>query len=99
MSLYLFRWIALIEGITTVMLFVFAMPLKYGAGKDALIQPFGMAHGVAFIIYVMLMVWALSQNRVGPMGWLRCALAGLIPFGTFVNHRWLERLGEEPATV
>lgn len=99
MSLYLFRWMALIEGITTVMLFVFAMPLKYGAGKDALIQPFGMAHGVAFIIYFLLMVVALTQNRVGPMGWLRCALAGLIPFGTFVNHAWLERLGDERATV
>ena len=99
MSLYLFRWMALIEGITTVMLFVFAMPLKYGAGKDALIQPFGMAHGVAFIIYFLLMVVALTQNRVGPMGWLRCALAGLIPFVTFVNHAWLERLGDDHATV
>lgn len=87
----LFRRIALIEGVTTLALFLIAMPLKYGLGQDGLIYPFGMAHGVAFVAYLAAMVVAFALARIRPLGWLRAFVAALFPFGTFLNDPWVAR--------
>lgn len=93
MLMKMFRATAVLEGITTLMLFLVAMPLKYGFGIEALIRPFGMLHGAAFVGYMVLMVLAFSLHRVGPAGWLRSTLAAFLPWGTFFNHDWLMRQG------
>lgn len=87
----LFRWIALIEGVSTLLLFLLAMPLKYGFGYDALIRPLGMFHGGAFVAYLGVMVLAFSLHRIRPLGWLRAFVASLFPFGTFLNDPWIKR--------
>lgn len=86
-----FRFIALIEGITTIGLFLIAMPLKYFWHNPVLVPPLGMAHGVAFIAYIAVMLFTLPMRGFGLVGWLRTALAALIPFGTFVNDPYLHR--------
>ena len=90
-----FRWVSLIEGITTLLLFLIAMPLKYIFGYDALISPFGMLHGIAFIAYIVAMVVAFSAHAISPMGWLRSFVASLFPFGTFLNDPWLKEQGKK----
>jgi integral membrane protein len=90
--LKLFRYIALIEGVTTLALFLIAMPLKYGFGNPMLVPPFGMAHGVAFLAYIALMVVALPGNGFGILGWLRTFLASFVPFGTFINDPFIKRM-------
>ncbi len=87
----LFRRIALIEGVTTLALFLIAMPLKYGLGQDVLIRPFGMAHGIAFVAYLAAMIVAFAMGRIRPTGWLRGFAAALFPFGTFLNDPWVAR--------
>lgn len=87
----LFRKVALVEGVTTLLLFLVAMPLKYAAGQSFLVPPVGWLHGVAFIGYVALMVPTFIAARVGPLGWLRTFAAALFPFGTFLNDAWLKR--------
>lgn len=93
----LFRRVALIEGITTLVLFFVAMPAKYLAGQPGLVPPVGWIHGIAFIVYVVLMVPALSGRNVGALGWLRTLGAAFVPFGTFANDPWLARVGAYPA--
>lgn len=89
----LFRKVALVEGITTLALFLVAMPLKYLAGWPALVPPFGWIHGIAFIAYVVAMPLALPTRRgVGLLGWLRTLIAAFLPFGTFISESWLRRL-------
>nr|WP_316628043.1 DUF3817 domain-containing protein [uncultured Brevundimonas sp.] len=88
-----FRLIALIEGVTTILLFFVAMPLKYLAGDPALVPTTGMAHGVAFIAYLLTMAPALIVSRAGVVGWLRTTLAAFIPLGTFINDGYLKNLG------
>ena len=88
-----FRRVALIEGITTLVLFFVAMPAKYIAGQPGLVPPVGWLHGIAFIMYVVLMVPALRGLKVGTLGWLRTLAAAFVPFGTFVNDAWLDRVG------
>jgi len=84
--------VALIEGITTIALFFVAMPVKYLLGNPVLTPSAGMAHGVAFIAYVAIMIPALVSSRADALGWLRTALAALVPLGTFVNDSYLKRL-------
>ena len=80
-----FRVVAFIEGITTILLFLVAMPLKYGLGYDALIRPFGMAHGVAWLAYLAGMAVCLPGKGFTLPEWLRTFVFGLFPFGTFLN--------------
>lgn len=91
MLMKLFRQVSVLEGVTTLLLFLLAMPLKYGFGWDALIRPLGMLHGAAFTLYIALLVPAFAVNRIAPMGWLRSVIAAFVPFGTFLNHDWLRR--------
>lgn len=92
--------IALLEGISCVLLFCLTMPLKYTLGKT---EPMwgqisywtGMVHGVLFIIYaiVLLQAWMAYKWSAGKAAVL--FFASLIPFATF----WVEwKLKREPAT-
>lgn len=91
MLMQIFKWVSRFEGVTTLMLFLVAMPLKYGFGNDVLISPFGRLHGAAVVIYMAVMVVAFIVHRVGPLGWVRSFIASLFPFGTFLNDPWVER--------
>jgi len=87
----LFRWVALIEGLTTVTLFLVAMPLKYWADNPVLVPPVGMAHGVAWIGYLLAMALCLPGRGFSAWEWARTFLAGLFPFGTFLNDGLIRR--------
>jgi integral membrane protein len=89
--LTLFRRIALAEGISTLLLFLVAMPLKYLADWPGLIRPVGMAHGVLFVAYVVAMIPGLWGKGFGLSGWARTFAAALFPFGTFLNDPHLRR--------
>jgi integral membrane protein len=92
-----FRKVALVEGVTTLLLFLLAMPLKYLAGQPWLVPPVGWMHGIAFIAYVLMMIVALRGRRIGANGWVRTVGAAFVPFGTFVNDPWLKRVGQPGA--
>jgi integral membrane protein len=83
--LKLFRWVALIEGLTTIALFLIAMPLKYWAGNPVLVPPVGMAHGAAWLGYLLAMGFCLPGKGFSGGQWLRTFVAALFPFGTFMN--------------
>lgn len=87
----LFRKVALIEGVTTLALFFVAMPMKYLAGDPRLVPPVGMLHGIAFLVYLAVMVAALRGRGFSAAEWLRTAAASLVPFGTFLNDPFLKR--------
>ena len=93
--LAIFRKIALLEGISTIALFLVAMPLKYLVGWDALIFPVGMIHGVLFLAYIAAMILGLRGKQAGAFGWLRTFIASLFPFGTFLNDPFVKRLGDD----
>lgn len=86
-----FRFIGLIEGVTTLALFGVAMPLKYVPGNPALVPPVGMIHGVAWIGYVLAMVICLPGKGLSAWLWARRFLAALVPFGAFLNDPMLHR--------
>ncbi|MBP2147586.1 MULTISPECIES: DUF3817 domain-containing protein [Alphaproteobacteria] len=91
MRLQLFRGIAVIEGITTLILFLIAMPLKYLAGNEAIMPLAGWGHGYAFLAYMLFLVPGMWGKGFTAWEWTRTFLASLIPFGTFLNDPMLKR--------
>jgi integral membrane protein len=85
-----FRKVAMVEGITTLALFFVAMPMKYLAGDPRLVPPVGLLHGIAFLVYLAVMVAALRGRGFTAGEWLRTAAASFVPFGTFLNDPFLK---------
>lgn len=79
-----FRAVALLEGLSFVVLLFIAMPLKYAAGMPMAVRFTGMAHGLLFVLYVLALMevaialrWSFSRVAVA-FG------ASLVPFGNFL---------------
>lgn len=89
--LRLFRFVALIEGITTIALFLVAMPMKYWLGNPTLVPPVGMAHGVAWLAYLGAMLACFPGKGFTVWQWVRTFLVAFIPFGTFLNDPMIHR--------
>ena len=89
--LQLFRAVAMIEGVTTIALFLVAMPLKYMAGNPMLVPPVGMAHGLAWLAYLIAMLLCLPGRAFSAWEWTRTFLVALVPFGTFLNDPFIRR--------
>ena len=84
-----FRIISFLEGVSTLLLFFVAMPLKYALDIPIGVKVMGPAHGALFIAYVFMLVstWASQQ-------WpLRMFISGLFaaipPFGTFLFDHYM----------
>ena len=86
-----FRGVAFFEGLTTLALFLVAMPLKYLFDDPSWVPMTGLIHGYAFIAYIVMMVLALRGRGLGSEVWLRTTIASFYPFGTFINDPYLER--------
>ena len=81
------RVISFIEGISTLVLFLVAMPLKYAAGKPEMVTVVGRIHGglvIAFCLALFLVMRAKGWTMMRPT---LLFIASLFPFG-FI---WIER--------
>jgi integral membrane protein len=82
-TLGILRILALCEGISYLLL-ALTMPLKYMYEMPLPNKIVGMAHGVLFIAYC-IMVFVVNQERKWSfLTNIWAYLASLIPFGTFV---------------
>lgn len=90
-SIGLFRLLALVEGITTLALFLVAMPLKYVFGQPQYVPAVGLIHGLAFVAYMVAMSPLLRDARFTQNDWLRTIFAAFFPFGTLLNDPFLKR--------
>jgi integral membrane protein len=89
------RWVALLEGVSFVLLLFVAMPLKYWAGLPLAVRVVGSVHGLLFVLFVFVLVRAAVERSWPARRWAVALLSSLVPFGTFVFDRSLKReLGE-----
>jgi integral membrane protein len=77
-----FRLVAFLEGCSYLLLAV-TMPLKYNLGMKMPNYIVGMAHGVLFILYVVLLIQVAAQYKWGFKKIIVSFIASLLPFGTF----------------
>lgn len=83
-----FRIVALVEGISFLVLLLIAMPLKYGAGIPEPVSVIGMAHGVLFIAYMLFLILVKEDQKWSFNLLAKSALVSLVPFGTFYADKY-----------
>lgn len=88
-----FRAIALVEGISYLLLLGVAMPLKYFAGFPEAVLAVGWVHGVLFVLYLVSLCEVSLARRWRLWRILGAFVASLVPFGTFVLDARLRREG------
>jgi integral membrane protein len=86
-----FATIALIEGISYVVLLGIAMPLKYYFGLPIAVRIVGWAHGVLFMLYMifLLLCWIEYKWRFGRVVFY--FIASLLPIVPFFVERKLTK--------
>lgn len=78
-----FGLINTIEGYSYLALLFIAMPLKYLLGVAIAVKIVGMAHGILFIIFCILLAIAWQETQWSIKESILFFIASLIPFGTF----------------
>ncbi len=81
------RIIALLEGLSFVLLLFVAMPLKYYGDYPNATKELGMIHGVLFMAYIYLMIPASKDHAWNVKTIILVFAASLLPGGTFVADK------------
>ena len=89
--LNIFRTVALLEGVSFLLLLFIAVPVKYSTGNEAWVKALGMPHGVLFLAYLVLLFVFGSENKFRIKEYIICFLGSILPFGTFyVDYKILK---------
>jgi len=93
-----FRTIALLEGTSFLLILFVTMPLKYIWHIKEPTYFVGMAHGVLFILYVVLAFAVHVKVKWNLLTLFLVLIASLLPFGTFVvDHKILKKIDTAPS--
>ena len=85
---------AIFEAITLLALFCVAMPLKYWVDLPQAVSFMGPLHGLAFIVFLWFVIRSWAEGLINGLGALRLFIGAFLPFGGFINERWLRRQSE-----
>lgn len=85
--LQLFKITAIAEGISALLLFFFAMPMKHFFHEPIYVKHFGMWHGVLFTVYILFATYLKFNQKWDTRKYLEICLASIPPFGTFYIER------------
>ena len=88
----IFRLVALLEGVSYILLLFIAVPIKYWSGDEQWVKLLGMPHGILFVSY-LIFAFLIKKNENWGMNDLGIVLlASILPFGTFyVDWRYLKK--------
>ncbi len=88
-SLNVLRLLALLEGLSFLVLLGIAMPLKYYYDRPNAVKIVGMTHGILFILYVTNLLIVHMKRKWNFGRTTGAFIAALIPFGTFyADKKW-----------
>lgn len=90
-ALIAYRVMAYVTGVGLVVLVCIAMPLKYFAGIPQPTAVVGAMHGFFYMVYVVCALVLAERCRWKPVRAVLVALAGTIPFVSFVAERKVTR--------
>ena len=87
----IFRIVALLEGVSYILLLFIATPIKYMANDPQYVKMLGMPHGILFIAYVAMAFMLKNDYKWNNRTFMVVLLASIIPFGTFyVEKKFLK---------
>ena len=86
-----FKYLALTEGISALLLFFFAMPMKYIFDNPIYVKHIGMAHGILFTTYIIVATILKFKEHWNIKKYAEICLASIPPFGTFyIENKYLK---------
>tara|TARA_Y100001954_G_scaffold209933_1_gene235391 strand:- start:1169 stop:1447 length:279 start_codon:yes stop_codon:yes gene_type:complete len=87
----LFRIVAFLEGFSWITLLFFAVPMKYIWNVELYVQKIGMAHGVLFIVYIVLAFFLQLKINWSRNHMLIILIGSIVPFGfLYVDKKCLK---------
>lgn len=87
----IFRIVALLEGVSYILLLFIATPIKYIIGNPEYVKLLGMPHGLLFMCYVILAFMLKNDMKWTNKQFGAILLASIIPFGTFyIDRKYLK---------
>lgn len=88
----IFRIVALLEGVSYILLLFIATPIKYFGNDPTYVKWLGMPHGLLFIAYIVITVLISSDMKWNNRTFWTVLIASIIPFGTFyVDKKFLAK--------
>ena len=82
-----FRIIALLEGVSYILLMTIGLYFKYLLNDDTYVKLLGMPHGVLFMLYILIALLLRKKEQWSFINFVIILFASLIPFGTFYIDR------------
>ena len=79
----LFRIVALLEGVSYILLLFIATPIKYLGNDPQYVKLLGMPHGLLFVAYIAFAIILKTDYKWNIKQFLTVFVASIIPFGTF----------------
>ena len=90
-TINIFRIIALLEGISYILLLGIATPVKYFLEEPKFVKLLGMPHGLLFIAYIAFAFLLRKEFAWNNKEFGIILLASIIPFGTFyIDKKYLK---------
>ena len=90
-TINIFRIIALLEGISYILLLGIATPVKYFLEEPKFVKLLGMPHGLLFIAYIAFAFLLRKEFAWNNKEFGIILLAPIIPFGTFyIDKKYLK---------
>lgn len=83
--------VSILEGISFLLLLGVAMPLKYMFDNPVLVPYVGMAHGVLFIAFLVVLLVVCQRMGWSLLVFVVGLLAAILPFAPFLFERWIAK--------
>lgn len=92
MNIRTLRVVSILEGISFLFLLGVAMPLKYMYDNPVLMKFAGMAHGILFIAFVVILLIVCQKMKWSLAMFIMGLVASLLPFAPFLFDLKLKKL-------
>jgi len=83
--------IGYLEGTSFLLLLCIAMPLKYMMGIPEGVKYIGMAHGILFIAYILMLMVVVNKIKMPLWAMPAGVLGSFLPFGPFIFDHLLKK--------
>jgi len=92
MQLKTIRLVSYVEGISLLLLFLVAMPLKYYFGLPLAVRVVGSLHGLLFVILMGVLFYSRLKRTLEWKAALSVFALSFVPFGFIEAERMMKRL-------
>ncbi len=84
--------VALLEGVSYILLLFIAVPIKYWGGDEQWVKLLGMPHGLLFVGYIILAFLIKDDKNWGKTEFFIVLVCSILPFGTFyIDKKYLNK--------